>query len=98
MKVVPIDGSLDTIGGAGGAPAMDVVIEYWGDRNQCLKAATIKTNEFTTLMKHQDCEAGNDIWYYKIENFGHELPDVNNSAGFDVAEVIWDFFSGINGN
>ena len=97
-EVVPIDGSLDTIGGAGGAPAMDVVIEYWGDRNQCLKAAPIKTNEFTALMKYQDCEDGNDIWYYKIENFGHELPDANNSAGFDVAEVIWDFFSGINGN
>ena len=95
-EVVPIDGSLDTIGGAGGAPAMDVIIEYWGDRNQCLKAVAIKTNEFTALMKHQDCEDGNDIWYYKIENFGHELPDANNSAGFDVAEAIWDFFSGIN--
>ena len=92
-EIVPIDGGLKIEGGWGGAPGMDLIIDYWSDQNSCLTTETIDINSDNTLYKHRDCNANVEIWYYKITNFGHEWPYADNSAGVDGNQIVWDFFS-----
>lgn len=89
--VVPVDGIVDPSGGAG-APALDDVIAYWSERNACSTVETDMLNANTVRRRHVDCAEGNEVWYYRIDNFGHEWPTVDGSAGFAGAEAIWEFF------
>lgn len=90
-RVVPIDGIVNPSGGSG-APPLDDVIEYWSGRNGCSTTETDTLNPNTTRRRHVDCAEGNEVWYYRVDNFGHEWPTVDGSAGFAGGEVIWEFF------
>ena len=89
--VVPVDGIVDASGGVG-APALDDVIAYWSQRNGCSTVETDILNANTVRRRHVDCADGNEVWYYRIDNFGHEWPTVGGSPGFAGAEAIWEFF------
>jgi len=91
--IVPIDGSMSTEGGWGGAPHMDQIIEYWADFNECTAIDTLTISSHTTAYHHTGGINGNEVWYYKIEEFGHEWPDNSNIAGFNTSEKLWEFFS-----
>ena len=89
--VVPVDGIVDPSGGPG-APAHDEIVAYWSERNGCATVETDTLNTNTTRIRHVDCADGNEVWYYRVDNFGHEWPTVDGSAGFAGAEAIWEFF------
>ncbi len=89
--VVPIDGIVDASGGVG-APALDEVIAYWGERNGCVASETDSLNPNTTRLRYVDCSGGNEVWHYRVANFGHEWPTVEGRAGFAGEEAIWEFF------
>ncbi len=89
--VVPVDGIVDPSGGPG-APAHDEIVAYWSERNGCATVETDTLNANTTRVRHVDCADGNEVWYYRVDNFGHEWPTVDGSAGFTGAEAIWEFF------
>ena len=89
--VVPVDGIVDPSGGPG-TPAHDEIIAYWSERNGCSTVETDTLNANTTRRRHVDCVGGNEVWYYRVDNFGHEWPTVDGSAGFAGAEAIWEFF------
>ena len=89
--VVPVDGIVDP-GGGPGAPAHDEIVAYWSERNGCSTVKTDTLNANTTRIRHVDCAGGNEVWYYEVDNFGHEWPTVEGSAGFAGAEAIWEFF------
>ncbi|MEC3907036.1 PHB depolymerase family esterase [Tamlana sp. 2201CG12-4] len=93
-QIVPIDGSMSTEYGWGGAPHMDTVMNYWKDFNQCKTIDTlfILPNVYGYHFKNGINE--NQVWYYKIADFGHDLPSIRNS-GLNTAELIWDFFKTI---
>ena len=88
--IVPVDGSVDPTGGTG-APHVDDVIAHWGQANGCASSATDTLNANTTRLRRFDCAGGSEVWYYEIDNFGHEWPTVESSAGFDGAEAVWEF-------
>jgi polyhydroxybutyrate depolymerase len=97
-KVVPIDGSLSTIGGWGGAPHVDTIIEFWVDLNNCTTSETEFLPPSTNVTYHMDGINGNEVWYYKIDKWGHGWPSYNPdkpdyNPGIDTSEVIWEFFS-----
>lgn len=89
--VVPVGGIVDP-GGGEGAPAHDEIIAYWSERNGCSTKETDTLNANTVRRRHVGCATGNEVWYYEIDNFGHEWPTVEGSAGFAGAEAIWEFF------
>ncbi len=89
--VVPVAGIVDPSDGEG-APAHEEIIAYWSERNGCSTAETDTLNANTTRIRHVDCADGNEVWYYEVDNFGHEWPTADGSAGFAGAEAIWEFF------
>ena len=97
-EVVPIDGSISASGGWGGAPHVDTIIEYWVNLNNCTTSENVTVSDNTNAYYHRDGIKGNEVWYYKIDNWGHgwpiydpEKPDLN--PGINASEVIWEFFS-----
>ena len=89
--VVPVAGIVDP-GGGPGVPAHDEIVAYWSERNMCSTTETDTLNANTTRRRHVDCTDGNEVWYYEVDNFGHEWPTAEGSAGFVGGEAIWEFF------
>ncbi|MBJ2175733.1 prolyl oligopeptidase family serine peptidase [Aureibaculum sp. A20] len=90
--VVPIDGSMSIEYGWGGAPHMDSIMNYWSRFNQCKETDTLFISKVINAYHYKNGIHGNEVWYYKLNNFGHDLPTLDNS-GLASNELIWDFFS-----
>ncbi|MFK7951158.1 MAG: PHB depolymerase family esterase [Saprospiraceae bacterium] len=90
--VVPIDGSMTTDDGWGNAPKMDSIMDFWANKNHCLIKDTTFVTSKTNAYLYQNCVDSNEVWYYKIEDYGHSWP-VKEDANFEASEVIWTFFS-----
>lgn len=92
--VVPIDGSITTQGGWGGAPGLSAVTEFWVNKNQCTALTTSSTNVFrnTNQSYHTGGTNGNEVWQYLISNWGHSWPGSWSQTGIHASEEIWRFF------
>ncbi|MGB6150371.1 MAG: PHB depolymerase family esterase [Pricia sp.] len=90
--VIPIDGSRSTAGGWGGAPDMETVMDFWADLNECAISETIRINQNTVARKYTDGIDGNEVWYYLLDDFGHEFP-LGEDGNINTAELVWEFFS-----
>lgn len=90
--VVPIDGSMSTEFGWGGAPHMDTIMDYWGEFNGCNQVDTLSIAPNIHAYRYTKGLNDNEVWYYKLEGFGHDLPTLDNS-GLNANELIWQFFS-----
>ena len=88
---VPIDGTMITEGGWGGAPEMEQILAYWADRDG-LGTITEETTGNLTARIYSSSDSDYLIWYYLISGFPHDWPNVENS-GLDTGELIWEFFS-----
>ena len=91
-KVVPIDGSMSTEYGWGGAPHMDIIMNYWREFNECSQVDTLSISSNIYAYHYKKGLNDNEVWYYKLEGFGHDLPTLDNS-GLNSNELIWKFFS-----
>ncbi|MEL6191685.1 MAG: PHB depolymerase family esterase [Bacteroidota bacterium] len=92
-NVVPINGTMSSFGGWGGAPHMDSIMNYWSGFNQTQSIDTVLIGPYSTGIHYEQGINDHEVWYYKIANFGHEWPQTNNAAGFSAAELLWEFFS-----
>lgn len=92
-QIVPIDGSMSAVGGWGGAPHMDKVIDYWSHLNGCTTTDSLFLSEKTNAYYHRDCTKNHEVWYYKIDDWGHEWPSLYDDTGTNANEAIWSFFS-----
>ena len=95
--VVPIDGTMDVSGGWGGAPHMDEIINFWSNLNKCQSQEASFFPPLTNAYYHKKCTNDNEVWYFKINNWGHEWPydDYMGTTGIKGSEIIWEFFSKI---
>ncbi|SFR51676.1 alpha/beta hydrolase family esterase [Maribacter stanieri] len=91
-SVVPIDGSMSTEYGWGGAPHMDLVMNFWSTFNHCTKIDTLTISNTIDAYHYKTCINDNEVWYYKLKEFGHDLPTLENS-GINANELLWEFFS-----
>ena len=91
-QTIPIDGSLSTAGGWGGAPDMDSVIKFWAELNECTTTETTRINGNTTALKYKDGVNGNEVWYYLLDDFGHEFP-MGEDGNINTSNLVWEFFS-----
>lgn len=94
-RVVPIDGSLTELGGWGGAPGMEAVVNYWTTLNECgiTDSMEVAADFATVIKKYTNCTENNQVWEYLIEDWGHEWPMSTSGTGFGAGAEIWDFFS-----
>lgn len=91
-NVVPIDGTMSEDDGWGGAPKLDSIMNFWANKNNCLTKDSIVFTDNTNAYYYQNCVDSNEVWYYKIADYGHSWPK-NSDAGWSASEVIWEFFS-----
>ncbi len=91
-EVVPIDGSITPIGGWGGAPHADTIVNYWATRNNCSTMQTNQESEHIISYKFENGIDDSKVWYYKIDNLDHTWPN-NRKHGLKTSELIWEFFS-----
>ena len=91
-EVVPYDGTMASDGGWGGAPNQSSIIEFLTTLNKTKSNQTIHVSNQTTAHIYHDGVHGNEIWHYKIKNFGHRIPG-NRELGCSVGSLIWKFFA-----
>jgi len=90
-EVVPFDGTGSLEDGWGGAPSVDVIIEYWAKLSKCNSPIENHLTENSTLIKYPNGVNDNEVWLLKIKNHGHEFP--TKGADIDGGELLWEFFS-----
>ena len=92
--VVPVDGSITTFGGWGGAPGAISVNDFWKEKNQTTTEEIITLSQTLDAQYYRNGVNGNEVWYYPIESWGHEWPGTWNQfrSGILGAEEIWKFF------
>ena len=91
-EVIPYDGSMAKDGGWGGAPNQDLIMEFWRKLNKTKTEEVIKLSSKTTGHHYKAGVNGNEVWHYKIREFGHSIPG-EREMDISVAELIWKFFS-----
>jgi len=91
-ETVPIDGSLVSYGGWGGAPHLDKVVEFWAEKNACAISDSVFLPESTHAYYYRAGINNNEVWYHKIDNHGHSWPGRNSTTGTNASELIWKFF------
>ena len=91
-EVIPYDGSMAKDGGWGGAPNQDLIMEFWRKLNKTKTEEVIKLSSKTTGHHYKAGVNGNEVWHYKIREFGHSIPG-EREMEISVAELIWKFFS-----
>ena len=92
-RVVPIDGSMSAGGGGGGAPHVDEVVSFWADLNGTTTIDSVFLAPSTYAFYYRNGQNGNEVWYHRIDDWGHEWPGPQDQTGTIASEVIWDFFS-----
>ena len=98
--VVPMDGSMSSAGGWGGAPKIQDIMNYWGDINECTQIQTQnlpdsnKTdNSYVSIEKKVDCFNNNQVWFYTVYGGAHTWPGAWGNMDINASEEIWDFFN-----
>ncbi len=91
-RLVPIDGSMSTNGGWGGGPAVDSIISFWAQFNNCTGKDTATFAPKTTAYYNRKGDNGHEVWLYLVDDMAHEWPTANTNAGVIACEVIWEFF------
>ena len=100
-NVVPIDGSMLTEGGWGGAPELSVILNAWIEVNGNSLVEEVTINEVTSYYKYSNELNTDYIWYYEVKTYNHiwpgsidrYVPLKTETAGFDASKIIWEFFS-----
>jgi polyhydroxybutyrate depolymerase len=98
--VVPMDGSMSLVGGWGGAPKIQDIMNYWGDINECTQTQTQnlpdsnKTdNSYVSIEKKVDCFNNHQVWFYTVYGGDHTWPGAWGNMDINASEEIWDFFN-----
>ena len=80
-------------GGWGGAPHADEVISFWAKVNQSTITETAFFEPNINVVYYKNPDNKHEIWYYKIDDLGHDWPGALFPKGTVASEVIWQFFS-----
>ena len=90
--VVPINGNMPPTGGWGGAPALDSIMRFWALQNNITESDTVITPSIERIY-YRAPEIESEVWFFKINNYGHRWPTADDPSGLNTSEVIWEFFS-----
>lgn len=89
-EVVPQDGTGKEGDGWGGAPHIDVIMDYWRSVNKSKEIRHVQFTPKSTIDYYIDGINDTELWCVKIKDHGHDFP--LKEHGIDGAELIWSFF------
>ena len=69
-------------------------VEFWAKINQSESLVEGFRAPKTTMYRYTGGVDGNEVWYYRIDDWGHGWSKEKDGTGTDTGEVIWDFFNG----
>jgi len=99
-RTVPMDGSMSTVWGWGGAPKIEDIIDYWSNINSCSGSEIINLpnnnsadNSYVILEKRFTSESKDDVRFYTVHGGGHDWPGAWGNMDINASEEIWNFFS-----
>lgn len=104
VSILQISGALDpaqndytdeVLGGWGGTPDMETQIDFWANLNATTTLETTQVTPNTTATKHTNGVNGNQVWYYVVDDMGHEVPFGENDR-IHAYQVILEFFRQID--
>jgi len=97
---VSIDESVTAGNGWVGALSLDIIISYWANLNNCTSSDYIFFPQNTNAYYYSNGINGNEVWYYKIENWEDSwLGRINSSSNYintigkNASEVIREIFN-----
>lgn len=102
IPVLHIHGVKDTVVPIGGSesekssmPKRSIrqSVEFWAKINKSESTIEGFLPPKTTTYRYTDGLDGNEVWYYRIEDWGHGWSRSTDANGTDTGEVIWAFFS-----
>lgn len=96
--VVPYLGLVNTL-------SIPDLLVFWTQKNGCMGDPLVEPVPNTSLLdgstaeliKYNDCEAGTEVWHYKVYEGGHTWPGALVIIGvtnqdFSASPAIWEFF------
>ena len=90
---VPMDGSMTTDGGWGGAPPISEILAKWAEIDGLTQRQTVQSGT-AAITTYSSPESKYKIEFCLVANYGHNWPSSSNS-GFDASEYILEFFSSL---
>ncbi|MGI9221510.1 MAG: alpha/beta hydrolase family esterase [Woeseiaceae bacterium] len=90
--VIPIDGTASE-GEDKPLRSIRESVEFWAAANNSEALSEQFIAPATTVYRYSNSVDDNEVWYYRIEGWGHDWPKAADNTGTDAAEVIWQFFS-----
>lgn len=91
-EIVPVDGSMSSAGGWGGAPNQKEIIEFFKALNQTKTQEILQVTPQATGRRYQGGVDGNEVWLYEVKQWGHRVPG-GKQLGVHSVDLVWDFFS-----
>ena len=91
-EIVPVDGSMSSQGGWGGAPDQRTIIDFWRTLDQTKSEEIKQVTPSTKAYRYGDGVDGCDVWLYEVTGWGHRVPG-KNKLGVPAVELVWMFFS-----
>ena len=70
--------------------SVDEIIDFFVEKNKGELVEEVSIGEHTTLYKYGS-DSGYDVWYCKMEQWGHRWPNAMESD-IDANALIWEFF------
>jgi len=65
------------------------IVDYWRQTNAASELVEEKIGQDTTSYRYLGSD--HEVWYYKVANWGHEIPN-SHTSDFNASELIWSFF------
>ncbi|MGI9234592.1 MAG: alpha/beta hydrolase family esterase [Woeseiaceae bacterium] len=90
--VVPIDGSA-TENSDKPIRSIQQTVEFWAATSNYETLSENFISPATTAFRYSNNDDDIEVWYYRIESWGHGWPKTADNTGTDAGEVIWQFFS-----
>lgn len=94
------DGDINNKDGWGAYFGVLSVLDFWVLANNCSETKTdtlpdINKNDNSIIIreKHSGGINGNQVWFYKVINSGHDWPGSSGNMDINTSREIWSFFS-----
>ena len=91
--VLQIHGIDDSVVPIAGPPHVDEVVSFWAGLNNPPTIDSVFVAPSTQAFYYRNGQNGNEVWYHRINDWGHEWPSPQDQTGTIASELIWHFFS-----
>jgi polyhydroxybutyrate depolymerase len=94
------DGDINNKDGWGAYLGVIPVLDFWVLANNCSETkkdtvpnTNINDNSIIIREKHIGGINGNQVWFYKVINGGHDWPGSSGNMDINTSQEIWSFFN-----